>query len=463
ENGNEHWKTYSPDSTWIAFAKNHNLYLMQADDPDSTEYQLTEDGERWYSYQADQSDTTSNERLRSRARWFEDSRKLYLKRQDARKVKPLWVIHSLDEPRPSLETYKYAMPGDDHIPLDEVWVFKADTLSSTQGVKMDIARADAGNNGSYLIHNLVTSTGSQYLWILRRAREWNEIDVFKANTRTGEAELLFSEEDNPYFNPRFVQLASIHNGEEYLWWSERTGWGQVYLYDSEGNLKNRITEAYYTVGDIVKIDTTEKTIYFDGYNREEGISPYHSQLYKISFDGSGMERLTPQPANHEISASDEGNYFVDNYSRPDKPTTTVLRDGEGNVIQHLEQTNVEPLKEIGWEPPTPVKVKAADGVTDLYGVMWKPFDFDSTKTYPVISYVYPGPQVEPFPTQFQFTHNTALAQVGFIVVALGQRGGSPLRSKYYHTYGYGNLRDYPLIDNKHAIKELGSRYSFIDL
>src|SRR5699024_4535891 len=268
ENGNEHWKTYSPDSTWIAFAKNHNLYLMQADDPDSTEYQLTEDGERWYSYQADQSDTTSNERLRSRARWFEDSRKLYLKRQDARKVKPLWVIHSLDEPRPSLETYKYAMPGDDHIPLDEVWVFKADTLSSTQGVKMDIARADAGNNGSYLIHNLVTSTGSQYLWILRRAREWNEIDVFKANTRTGEAELLFSEEDNPYFNPRFVQLASIHNGEEYLWWSERTGWGQLYRYDSEGNLKNRITEGYYTVGDIVKIDTTEKTIYFDGYNRE---------------------------------------------------------------------------------------------------------------------------------------------------------------------------------------------------
>lgn len=462
----EEWATYSPDSSWIAYAKNHNLYLMKGDDPDSTEYQLTDDGERWYSYQAEAGDTTSNEKLRSQAEWFEDSNKLYAKRTDQRDVEELWVINSLTD-RPELETYKYPMPGEENVPQDEIWVFKADTLDDTEGVKLDTDKeewTDEVIGGAYFNNGGVyTGMGSDHLYMLRRNREWNNIDVLKSNTETGETEVLFSEESNPYFNVMLANLAIINEGEEYIWWSERTGWGQYYLYDENGNLKNKITNGHFVAGDIAKVDTTDRTLYFEGYGREDGMNPYYSQLYKVNFDGTGLERLTPENATHEISASEEGNYFVDNYSRVDQPTRSVLRDENGDVITTLEETDVSRLEEAGWQAPDPFKVKANDDATDLYGVMWKPFDFDSTKTYPIITYVYPGPQTEPFPIGFNYEDETALSQLGFIVVAMGQRGGSPIRSKYYHNYGYGDLRDYPLKDNKYALEQLAARHSFIDL
>lgn len=461
----ERWATYSPDSTWIVYAKNHNLYLMEADDPDSTEYQLTDNGERWYSFQADAGDTTSNEKLRSVAEWFEDSDKLYAKRQDSREVKELWVINSLGE-RPELETYKYAMPGEEHVPQGEIWTFNADTLSKTNGVKLDTDKKEWEDEvlGGAFFNNggIYTGTNSDHLYILRRNREWNKIDVLKANTSTGETEVLFGEESNPYFNVMLSNLAVINEGEEYIWWSERTGWGQFYFYDSEGNLKNRITDGFYTAGDIVKIDTTDRTLYFEGYGREADVNPYYSQLYKVNFDGSDLQRLTPENATHEISESEEGTYFVDNYSRVDMPTKSVLRNGDGEIITVLEETDISRMKEAGWQAPETFKVKAADDATDLHGVMWKPFNFDSTKSYPIITYVYPGPQTEPFPIGFSNARATALSQLGFVVVAMGQRGGSPIRSKYYHNYGYGDLRDYPLPDNKYGIEQLAARHSFID-
>ncbi|WP_445664639.1 DPP IV N-terminal domain-containing protein [Fodinibius sp. AD559] len=466
EESNKRWATYSPDSSWIAYAKNHDLYLLKADDPDSTEYQLTDDGERWYSFQAEAGDTTSNKKLRSVAEWFEDSNKLYAKRTDQRDVEELWVINSLKE-RPELETYKYPMPGEENVPQDEIWTFKADTLSKTNGVKLNTDRKDWKDEaiGGAFFNNggIYTGTGSDYLYMLRRNREWNKIDVLKSNTNTGETEVLFSEESNPYFNVMLANLAIINEGEEYIWWSERTGWGQFYRYDKNGNLKNKITDGYFVAGDIAKIDTTEQTLYFEGYGREADMNPYYSQLYKVNFDGSDMERLTPENATHEISSSDNGNYFVDNYSRVDLPTQSVVRNGDGDIITQLEQTDVSRLREAGWQAPEKFKVKAGDDATDIYGVMWKPFDFDSTKSYPIITYVYPGPQVEPFPIGFSHVDETALAQLGFVVVAMGQRGGSPIRSKYYHNYGYGDLRDYPLKDNKYGLEQLAARHSFIDL
>ncbi|NGP76927.1 prolyl oligopeptidase family serine peptidase [Balneolaceae bacterium YR4-1] len=467
EEPSNRWKTYSPDSTWIAFAKNHNLYLMKADDPDSAEYQLTEDGQRWYSFQADEEDTTSNKRLRSNARWFEDSEKLYARRADVRDVEELWVINSLKE-RPELQTYKYPMPGDENIPQDEVWVFDAD---SKEGIKLDTDKEeweDESLGGAYFNDGgFYTGLDSDYLYILRRNRQWNKIDVLQANTETGDVRILFSEESKPYFNTRFAQLAVLNDDSEFVWFSERTGWGQLYLYDQNGNLKNRITDGFYTAGDIVKIDTTERTLYFEAYGKEDGVSPYYAQLYKVNLDGSDMKRLTPENAHHDISASEEGNFFLDNYSRVDMPTVSVLRDGEGRVVQQLEKADISRMEEAGWKAPEAFKVKAADDATDLYGVMWKPFDFDSTKSYPIISYVYPGPQTEPFPVGFTIRGSRArpatLAQLGFMVIAMGQRGGSPLRSKYYHNYGYGDLRDYPLADNKYGIEQLASRHSFIDI
>tara|TARA_R110000868_G_scaffold378658_3_gene644155 strand:+ start:7364 stop:9724 length:2361 start_codon:yes stop_codon:yes gene_type:complete len=460
----EPWATFSPDSTWIAFARSHNLYVMRADDPDSVEHQLTEDGEKWFSYQRSDDDTTSTKRLRARVNWFEDSSKLWVKRQDKRKVGDLWVINSGGK-RPTLETYKYPMPGEEDVFIDEIRIF--DPANKTN-VLLDTDKwEDQALGGAYFNQGGIFETQkSDFLYILRRDRTWSKIDVLKANTTTGDVDVLFSEESKPYFNTRFAKLAIINEGSEYLWWSERTGWGQLYRYDSNGNLKNRITKGSFVVGDVIKIDTAASTVFFTGYGREKGQNPYFENLYSVNFDGNNFKHLSPENADHSIEASEKGNYFVDNYSRIDHPTTSVLRDGNGRVITTLQQTDISKMKEQGWKAPESFVVKAADGVTDIYGVMWKPFDFDSTKSYPVISYVYPGPQVEPFPVNFRTqgsgARTSTLAQVGFVVVAMGQRGGSPLRNKYYHNFGYGDMRDYPLADNKYGIEQLAARHPFID-
>lgn len=460
----EPWATFSPDSSWIAFARTHNLYVMRAHDPDSIEYQLTEDGEKWFSYQQNDSDTTSNKRLRARVNWFEDSKKLWVKRQDKREVEELWVINSLGK-RPSLQTYKYPMPGEEDIYIDEIRVFDPEAKTNVL-VDTDKWEGQALGGAYFNEGGIFETQKSDYLYILRRDRTWSKIDVLKANTTSGVVEVLFSEESKPYFNTRFAKLAIINEGNEYIWWSERTGWGQLYRYDSNGNLKNKITTGSFVVGEIAKIDTAANTIYFEGYGKEEGQNPYFANLYSIKFDGTSLKHLTPEDAHHDTDASEKGNYFVDNYSRIDHPTTSVLRDGNGRIIANLQQTDISKMVEQGWKAPESFKIKAADGVTDIYGVMWKPFDFDSTKSYPIISYVYPGPQTEPFPVNFRTqgsgARTSTLAQVGFVVVAMGQRGGSPIRNKYYHNYGYGDMRDYPLADNKYGIEQLAARHSFID-
>lgn len=457
----EPWATFSPDSTWIVYAKNHNLYLSSGDTSDTTEVQLTTDGERWYSYQASQGDTTSDKKLRSRARWFDDEKKLYVQRTDNRAISDLWVINVLGK-RPTLETYKYAMPGDDEVGIDYVEIFDVESRTRV------IMNTDKWEDQNLSVDNEDVATGEPYMrtsdviYIERLNRAASEFELLKGNTTTGEVEVIISERSEPYWNWRFQDAEVLENGEEYIWWSERTGWGHFYRYTADGTLKNAITTGNFIAGEVVKIDTSAQTMFFTGYGREAGNHPYYQQLYSVRFDGSRLSLLTPENANHTISASPEGNYFVDNFSTVQQPTVSVVRDATGKVILNLQEVNIDRATELGWKVPETFVVKAADGVTDLYGVMWKPFDFDSTKSYPIISYVYPGPQVEPFPLNFGRSRHQTLAQVGFIVVAFGNRGGSPLRSRYYHTYGYGDLRDYPLADNRYGLEQLIGRHDFID-
>lgn len=457
----EPWQTYSPDSTWIAYAQNHNLYVMSTDTSDSTVLQLTEDGERWFSYQWDQGSTDSTEKMRARVRWFDDEAKLYVQRTDYRKVEELWVINYLKK-RPELETYKYAMPGEEEIGIEYLEVFdiqsQTRTIIDTEQWEDQSLDADPGN----LITGDYRRNSSDVLYFTRLNRAASKVELVRANTSTGESTVLFGEESKPYWNWRFMDVAIIEEGKEYIWWSERTGWGQFYRYDANGELKNAITKGNFVAGNIVKIDTTAQTLFFTAYGKEEGEHPYYQHLYSVRFDGSRLTHLTPESGNHQTYASPEGNYFVDNISTVDQPTRSVLRDGNGRVILELQTVNIDRATELGWQMPETFTVKAADGATDLYGVMWKPFDFDPNKKYPIVSYVYPGPQTEPFPITFGASRHQTLAQVGFIVVAFGNRGGSPLRSRYYHTYGYGDLRDYPLADNRYGLEQLIARHSFVD-
>ncbi|MCK9324975.1 MAG: S9 family peptidase [Bacteroidales bacterium] len=454
---NDRWMNYNKDSTWIVFAKNHNLFLMKADDPDSTEYQLTTDGELHYSYQADGSDTTSTKRLRARAGWFKDNQKFYVTRSDSREVKDLWVINVLKN-RPELETYKYAMPGDENVPQTELWVFDVEKKA---GVKVQTEKW----KDQTLDINLLGDRSDAMIFI-RQDRTCAKKEVCLADTETGETKLLFSETDEPYFNWSYSRLYPINEGKEMIWWSERTGFGQFYLYDGDGNLKNQMTKGNFVCGNVMRIDTLARVLYFEAFGREAGIDPYFTMIYRVNFDGSDMQLLTPEDATHSFNVAKETNkYFVDTYSRADLAPVSVLRDVKGSLIMKLEETDLRRLYETGWQMPERVKVKAVDGVTDLYGIMWKPLKMEEGRKYPIISYVYPGPQVESFSLPWSTTgrYNMALAQLGFVTVSMGHRGGSPMRDKYYHTYGYDNLRDYAIPDDKYALEQLADRYDFIDI
>ncbi len=452
------WKSYNKDSTWIVFARKHNLYLMNAKDKDSVEYQLTTDGEKYYSWQANDSDTVTTKRLRAGARWFKDNKKFFVMRDDTRKVKDLWVINVLKNPRPELETYKYAMPGDENVPQFELWVFDVD---SKAGVKMQI---DKWKDQTVTVD--LFEKRSDALMFTRLDRTCAKKEVCIANTATGESKVLIRETDEPYFNWDYSRVYAINEGKDLIWWSERTGFGQFYLYDGEGNFKNQITKGNFVCGNVMRIDTLARVLYFQAFGREKGIDPYFSMIYRVNFDGSGMELITPEDGTHSFSMPELSNkFFVDTYSRADFAPVSVLRDVKGTVLLKLEETDLRRLYETGWQMPERVKVKAMDGVTDLYGIMWKPFKMEEGRKYPIVSYVYPGPQVESFSLPWSATGRTnlALAQLGFVTVSMGHRGGSPMRDKYYHTYGYDNLRDYAIPDDKYALEQLADRYDFIDI
>jgi dipeptidyl aminopeptidase/acylaminoacyl peptidase len=454
------WAGYSPDSTWIAFSKNQNLYLMRADDKDSVEIQLTSDGERYHSFGGsyNSEDTAMNKRVRANVRWFRNSKKLYVIRRDVRKVKDLFLVDVLAEPRPKLETYRYSMPGEEFVPQSELVIFD---IASKSRIDVDLKKW----KDQTISVEWSSQKAADKLILIRKDRPLKNLDVCMVNAETGVVSVLFSEQTWPYFNDEYSNLSVLNEGNDIIWWSERTGWGQLYLYDGRGTLKNQISDGYFVTGKIERIDTLGRIVYFEAFGKEQGVHPYYSMKYKASIDKGTMTLLTREPANHSFSMSKSNKYFVDTYSTVDMTPQSVLRDNNGNIIMNLEKPDLSQLFSTGWKMPETFVVKAVDGVTDLYGVMYKPFDFDSTKKYPVISYVYPGPQTEKVPYQFTVNgeKNVALAQVGFIVVHFGHRGGSPMRSNYYHTFGYNDLRDYALADDKYGIEQLADKYKFIDI
>ena len=229
-------------------------------------------------------------------------------------------------------------------------------------------------------------------------------------------------------------------------------------------MKNAITSGSWRASRILAVDEKTRTLYFQGNAREKGENVYYEHLYSVKLDGTGLTLLDPGNASHFSTLSPTKQFVVDNTSRIDLAPDSVLRDARGNKVMDLEKADLSRLREYGWRPPEVFTVKAADGVTDLYGNLWKPFDFDPKKKYPIIAHVYPGPQTEGMAHTFSVHNsNMELAQLGFIVIQVGHRGGAPTRSKAYGSFGYNNLRDYGLVDKKHAIELLAARHPWIDL
>ena len=482
------WASISPDKKWVVFARNYNLSWMDSanyskalkneDDSTIVENKFTTDGIENYSYGGDSfgennadKEKNKNKRKPAPVYWSPDSKYFAMIRSDMRKVKDLWVINSAAEGRPTLETYKYHMPGETDAPVRELLLFD---FSAKAGKKLNTvlfkdqelsiaARPALQKERDDEFRSLQWLGNNERFYVNRTSRDLKKIDLCAVDIKIGEPKVLIEERLNTYVEMRRPGL--VNEGKEIIHWSERDGWGHFYLYDEEGKLKNAITTGAFHCEDIEEIDEKNRILYFTANGREAGEDPYYIHLYRVNFDGSNLKLLNPGDYDNSNNMDDGAKYFVNNYSRVNTVPKSVLFDNAGRKILDLETTDLSRLMEAGFKFPQPFKVKADDGITDLYGVMYKPFDFDSTKKYPIIEYVYPGPQTEAVNKAFSrsMDRTDRLAQLGFIVIMVGNRGGHPGRSKWYHNFGYGNLRDYGLADKKAAIEQLADRYSFIDI
>lgn len=485
------WANVSPDSTIVLFSRNYNLYWMDKenflkavkDSKDSTivENQWTKDGEQNYSYggrdwgknnEELEEDKEKNERESIYGYWSHDSKKFVFERTDSRDIKDLWVINSVSKKRPTLETYKYHMPGEQEfykyellafdIPSKEITKVKLDTTIQ-QSISVYNYKYKKSNNSKHKPRLLLSKKDKIYFNTISRDRKRLNINV--ADIKTGEVKKLIEESFNTYIETRGKEIVLFNNESEILHWSEQDGWGHFYLYDANGNLKMQVTNGEYHIDSFEGIDEKERDIYFvaNGVNKNE--DPYYAHLFKINLNGTGFKNLNPGDYNFDSDVSDSNQYFVTNYSRVNTVPKSELRNNLGSVILNLEEADLSQLMATGYKFPETFKMKADDGITDLYGVMYKPFDFDENKKYPLIEYVYPGPQTEAVNKSFSVSMNRTdrIAQIGFIVVTLGNRGGHPARSKWYHTYGYGNLRDYGLADKKYVAEQLADKYNYIDI
>ncbi len=479
------WANIAPDSSKVVYVKNFNLFWMDKanflkavkdlKDTSLVENAITKDGVADYEYGwGDRGDDNvevekkKNDRKRAPVLWSADSKQFILTRTDQRKVKDLWVIHNTRDPRPTLETYKYAMPGEKEQPITDLvhYSFESQKLSNLpistfkdQTVSLwSTTPAVNTRDDDFRPTTWLGNPGEFYFALT--SRDLKRVDVLRWNLKTNQKEVLIEERSNTYIDFEKPELV----GTDLIWWSERDGWGHFYLYGKDGTFKRQLTSGPYHTAGAARVDAGLRRLYFTANGREKGEDPYYEHLYSVSLDGGVVTLLNKGDFNHEININDGASYFVSNFSRVNTVPSSVLYDRNGAKIMDLETADLSQLMAAGYKFPEPFTFKADDGITDLYGVMYKPFDFDSTRSYPLVQYVYPGPQTEAVNKSFGrgMDRTDRLAQFGFVVVTLGNRGGHPARSKWYHNFGYGDLRDYGLADKKAAVDQLADRHSFID-
>lgn len=479
------WANVSPDGLTGVYMKNSNLFYMDtlnlrkaAEDPkDSTlvEHRITSDGYKDFCYginnYSGNTETDTTKRVfPSELVWSPDSRHIAVMRWDMAPLKDFWVINSLTQPRPTLETYKYQMPGEPG-PKGHLYVFSTSDWTSRQ------VKINAFKDQDLIMQPDVRTTDDQFdefygsrwlgddngFYLTRMSRDLKRMDICYVGVDSDSTRTVISERMNTYVESRQTRL--LDSGRKLIHWSERNGWANLYLYNADGTLIRNLTEGAYHVDDVLAVNEKEGYVLFRACGKEKGENPYQMHVYRVSLQGGEPKMLDIPDMNIDAIASDDGKYFIANYSRVDYKPASALFDAAGKKVCDLGEADFSLLFAAGYKFPERFKVKAADGITDLYGAIYKPFDFDSTKVYPICDYVYPGPQVEANNISWSrgFTRTDRLAQLGFIVITVGNRGGHPDRSKWYHNYGYGNLRDYGLEDQKYAIQQLGARYSWIDL
>lgn len=455
----------SPDGKKAAFIKDYNLWVRDLSSNQLT--QLTTDGVKDNGYATDNAGWKSSDR--AVLLWSPDSRKIATFKQDERNVSDMYLV-STNVGKPVLKAWKYPLPGDKVIAMIQRVIVQVDAprviLIQTEP---DPHRSSLGDdivsNGS--LADVEWKEDGSELAFVSTSRD-HKVEKFRiANANTGQVREVFEESVSTQFESGQggINWSYLPASNEIIWYSERDNWGHLYLLDAQtGKLKNQITKGDFVVTKVLKVDQKERVIYFLANGREPG-NPYFTHFYKIDFEGKKLKLLSPEPGQHSITLSPGGKYFVDSYSSPDIPPVTVLRNMDGKLIATLEKTDLSRLIAEGWKPCQPITVKAHDGKTDLYGIMFTPTHLDPTKKYPVIDYIYPGPQGGSMGGNWSFSasrgDNQSLAELGFIVVLI-EGTSNPLRSKSFHDMSYGNMAENTLPDQVAGIRQLAAQYAYMD-
>jgi dipeptidyl aminopeptidase/acylaminoacyl peptidase len=456
----------SPDGKRAAFIRDFNLWMREI--ASGKETQLTTDGVKDFGYATDNAGWTHSDR--AILLWSPDSKKIATFQQDQRKTGEMYLV-STQVGHPKLEAWKYPLPGDENVTMIERVIIEVETPKVIR-LKMppDQHRTtlcdDISCNGDF--SDVEWSADASKLAFVSSSRDHKRADLLVADAATGVIRDVLNETSTTQFESgtQTVNWRYLPASNEIIWFSERDDWGHLYLYDlTTGKLKNRITSGEGTVTRLLKVDEKNRVLYFMAGGREKGRDPYFAHFYRVNFDGKNLQLLAPEDANHDITLSASGQFFTDSYSKPDVPQTVVVRNMDGKLVANVEKTDISRLLATSWKPPTPIVVKARDNVTDLYGLMFTPTNLNQKKKYPIINYIYPGPQGGSVGSRsFSAARgdHQALAELGFVVVMIDGTC-NPLRSKKFHDACYGNMADNTLPDQITGMRQLAQKYPYIDI
>ncbi len=455
----------SPDGKRAVFIKNDNLFVR--DVATGTEKQLTTDGVKDFGYATDNAGWSKSDR--PVVVWSPDSKKVFTFQQDQRGVGEMYLVNT-QVGHPHLEAWKYPLPGDKVITTIQRVIIDVDAA------KVERLQMPADQHRSTLCDNVNCGNFGDVQWnpngrdlaFISTSRDHRDEVLYVADAATGAIRKVFEETVPTFYESGngAVNFKYLPASNEFIWFSEQSNWGQLYLYDlTTGKLKNQITAGDGDVTQIEKLDTANRTIYFYGVGKEPRRDPYFIHFYKVGMDGKNQALLTPDDGNHGIAWSPNAKYFIDTYSKPDVPPTMALRDVNGQLVLPLEKADISKLVATGWKPPTPITVKCRDNATDCYGLMYTPTKLDPTKKYPIVNHIYPGPQTGSVGSRnFNAARGDAqaLAELGFVVVEIDGMG-TPWRTKKFHEAYYGDMGDNTLPDQVTGMKQLAAKYSCTDI
>ena len=456
----------SPDGKKSIYIKDYNLWVRNL--TNNKTKQLTFDGYEDYGYGTNNAGWIKNDR--PVLKWSPDSKTITTFRQDARGVGEMYLA-TTNVGHPKLEKWKYTLPGDEKIfEIERIFI----QVSSGRIIKFKMGRdyqrsttTDhiADWDGTLLDANF--SDDGEKLAFISSTRDHKEAHLQIADVETGDVKSVYTEVAKTYYESGVSgeNWKVFFDSNEFLWYSEKDNWGHLYLHDLKtGKLKNRITKGDWLVRDVLHVDESSREIFFTGGGKEEG-NPYHIYLYKINFDGSGLTCLTPEKGTHSINPSDDWNYFTTTYSSTENPPITLLKNRNGETLKEINRVDISQLNNNNWQKPIEFSVKARDNETDLYGILHLPSFYNEKEKYPVLNYIYPGPQAGSVRNySFSTTRRDfqSLAELGFVVVAVDAMG-TPGRSKSFHDAYYGNMGDNGLPDNIKTIKDLSKKYKGMDI